>query len=164
MPEPIEKPPCARCNPLPSPAITIDECPDCEQETRRRILETMQEHRRLAKLDAEIGIIALERLLPVLSGRSGQSYKVRGILYSLWNGQPFSWLEFVGLDRSIKQDLAVVLIGWGAPGFFYDEMRRGIVSAGQWAWFLEEAENIDPMRGYVESFDTRKLFEKEEAR
>jgi len=156
MPEPteIEKPPCVRCNPLPSPSINLQMCPRCQEKTQREILERLAEERAAAKLHADLAVIALERLLPVLSGRSGQSYKLRGLLYSLWNGQPYSLLEIVNLDAAIKNDLSLVIMAWGYPGFFYDEMRNAIIATGQWAWFLE-AEDVDMMRSYVEAYDRR---------
>jgi hypothetical protein len=86
---------------------------------------------------------AMERLARVLCDRSGQPYKLRALLYSLYNGQPTSLLEVVGLDRAIRADLCAVILAFGyeepAPGksFFYKEMKAAIDKVGQWEWFIE---------------------------
>jgi len=108
-----------------------------------------REERRAA---AELARAALQRLCrDVLSQRSGQCFKVRDLLYSLYNGQPASLLEVVCLDWAIRQDLCAVLLAFGfedcrhepghdgveKPSFFYAEMKAAIVAAGQWDWFIE---------------------------
>lgn len=93
---------------------------------------------------------AMQRLAEVMQGRSGQPYKVRTLLYSLYNGQPASLIEMVNLDRSIREDLCAVMLAFGfeetrfvggvpEPGvtFFYEEMMAAIEQAGQRKWFLE---------------------------
>lgn len=104
-------------------------------------------------------IPAMNRLAVVLQSRSGQPYKLRGLLYSLWNGKPFSLVEIVGLDWAIRKDLAAVLLAFGFEDklakFFYDAVRNAITGAGQWAWFLEEAENIEPLREWVKAAERR---------
>lgn len=101
----------------------------------------------------EAAIPAMARLAEVLQGRSGQPYKLRALLFSLYNGKPARLVEIVGLDREIRADLCAVLLAFGfeetrfvdgvpQPGvtFFYDELRAAIVNAGQWKWFLEESQ------------------------
>jgi hypothetical protein len=92
-------------------------------------------------------IPALDRLCEVMKGRSGQPYKVRALLYSLWNGQPASLVEIVGLDWEIKKDMCAVMLAFGRESgpwckeehsFFYDEIREAVKRAGQLEWFLEE--------------------------
>ena len=150
------KPSCARCNPRPPPSINIDECPNCEKETRLSIWTTLQEQFQHGASQGQLGRDAIQRLMPVLAGRSGQCFKLRGILYSLWNGQPYSLVEVVNLDWEIKQNLSVVMASWGYPGCFYDDLRDAIVKTGQWPWFLEQEEEVIHMRQYVEAYDRRK--------
>ena len=45
----------------------------------------------------------LTRLTEVCLHKTGQGYKVRALLYSLWNGQPASLLEVVSLDWQIRR-------------------------------------------------------------
>lgn len=85
---------------------------------------------------------ALKRLVDVLRARTGQSYKVRALLYSLYNGQPASLLEIVNLDWEIRKDLVAVILAFGYEGqttkFFYNAVREALEKSGQWAWFIEE--------------------------
>ena len=45
---------------------------------------------------------ALTMLVKCCRHKTGQGYKVRGLLYSLWNGKPYSLLEIVSLDRQLR--------------------------------------------------------------
>ncbi len=118
-------------------------------EREKRVEE---EHR----LAAALGLEALERLAKVLCGRSGQPYKVRALLYSLWNGKPASLVEVVNLDWEIRQDLACVMLGFGyecegQPSLFYKEIASAIKAVGQWEWFLEEQFNYEQLEEYAQS-------------
>ncbi|MEQ1862815.1 MAG: hypothetical protein ABMA13_23075 [Chthoniobacteraceae bacterium] len=107
---------------------------------------TLMSERRAAVVAAQP---ALERLCEMLSGRSGQPYKVRALLYSLWNGQAVSLSETLGLDWAIKKDLCSVILAFGfddanpfvagctGAEFFYDAIRDALKRAGQFEWFLE---------------------------
>ncbi len=150
-----EKPTCATCNPLPEPAITFDDCPECAAKNKQQMLAQFRAEQQHAALQGQLGTSALDRLVPVLSGRSGQSYKLRGILFSMWNGQPFSWNEIVSMDTDIRKDLSVLIVAWGHDGCFYTELQRAVTAAGQWHWFLEQAHEVEKMRNYVEAFDRR---------
>lgn len=96
---------------------------------------------------------ALQRLAEVMRGRSGQPYKVRTILYSIWNGKPAAVVELVNLDWSIRKDLAAVLLAFGYEDdqveFFYDAIEAAVKAAGQWQWFLEERFNVGVLEEYV---------------
>lgn len=99
---------------------------------------------------------ALDRLARILQGRSGQPYKLRGLLYSLYNGKPFSLLEIVGLDWDIRQDLCLVLLAFGheernGVKFFYDAIKTAITKAGQWPWFIQEYENINALEEHIKA-------------
>lgn len=141
-----KKPHCDRCNPLPSDPTKITLytlCPECDQVTKTELLKKLHAQREENGNKVLLGIEALERLLPVLAGRSGQSYTVRGILFSLWNGEPYSWLEVVSLDTVIRKDLAVLVTSWGADGFFYHEMKTAVSAAGQWGWFIAHVNQLN---------------------
>lgn len=94
-------------------------------------------------------IAALERLGKVMTERSGQPYKVRALLYSLWNGKPASLVEIVCLDWAIRKDLLAVMLAFGADEFFYKEIQESITKAGQWEWFLEERLNREPLEEWL---------------
>ncbi len=85
---------------------------------------------------------ALERLVTVCAQKTGQSYKVRELLYSLWNGQAASLLEIVTVDWAIKEDLLAVLLAFGsepkgeAP-FYYDAISDAFERQGLMDWFTE---------------------------
>lgn len=91
----------------------------------------------------EAARIALSGLVDVCGAKTGQSYKVRALLYSAWNGQPTSVLEIVSLDWAIKTDVMAVLLafgcepGGGAPSFFYDALADAFKAAGLFEWFTE---------------------------
>lgn len=84
----------------------------------------------------------LARLVQVCSHKTGQGYKLRALLYSLWNGKPASLLDVVGLDSGLRLDLCMVIMGFGTPGFFYDEIKSEFVKAGLFDWFVEEGGSI----------------------
>ncbi len=98
---------------------------------------------------------ALARLMEVLKDRSGQPYKLRALLYSMWNGKPVSLTETLGFDWQIKKDFVAVLLAFGGwndkQEFFYNAIERAVRAAGQWEWFLEEAKEFEKLAEWVES-------------
>jgi len=84
---------------------------------------------------------ALERVVATFAQRTGQSYKLRGLLYSLWNGKPWSLSDLLSLDWSLKKDLLLVALAFGDDAFFYPEIQGPIKSAGQWGFFIMEEAN-----------------------
>lgn len=86
---------------------------------------------------------ALQSLVDVCAAMTGQSYKVRALLYSAWNGQSTSLLELVALDWSVKRDVCTVLLafgcepGGGTPAFFYDAISDAFKRVGLFDWFCE---------------------------
>lgn len=96
--------------------------------------------RRAAALAAEP---ALRRLCGVMRQKTHQGHHVRGLLYSLWNGLPYSLLEVVVCDWSVRKDIAAVILAFGFESrdgevkFFYDAIQAAVTSAGLWDWFLE---------------------------
>ena len=108
---------------------------------------------------ALVAIEALTRLCNILKDRSGQCYKVRNLLFSLWNGKPAPLIEVVGLDWEIRQDLGKVILAFGVEdhgvNFFYQALEKEIRKAGQWEWFLEEQFNVEVLAEYVEAAKER---------
>jgi hypothetical protein len=118
----------------------------------RRPQEALAERGRVIREQraaAQAAAPAMQRLAEALQGRSGQPYKLRSILYSLWNGKPASLVEIVCLDWDIRKGLCAVLLGFGfggdrtTPEFFYQALQQAVTAAGQWTWFLEERHNVD---------------------
>ena len=125
--------------------------PPTEEENKAVLDEFFEEDRKRRNEGREAvttALPALDRLCEVMRGRSGQPYKVRALLYSLWNGQPASLVEVVGLDWEIKKDLCAVILAFGCESgpfckgepfsFFYDAVAAAVKKAGQFEWFLEE--------------------------
>jgi hypothetical protein len=104
---------------------------------------------------AIIALEALEHLVDVMRGRSGQPYKVRAILYSLWNGKPVAANELLGLDWDIKQDLCAFMLGFGFEDdqvkCFYKAIADAVTRAGQWDWFIEERFEYRVLDDYAKS-------------
>lgn len=98
---------------------------------------------------------ALDRLAVVMQGRSGQPYKLRNFLFSLWNGKPASLVEIVNLDWEIRRDLVLLLMAYGyeekGAACFYDAIQNAVTKAGQWEWFLEEQHNVKVLADYVQA-------------
>ncbi len=85
--------------------------------------------------------IAMRFLVKACAHKTGQSYKLRGLLYSLWNGKPYSLLEIVTLDRLLRDNLFCVMENFGSTLFFYDDIKKPFTDAGLFDWFVEEGEN-----------------------
>lgn len=91
---------------------------------------------------------ALARIVGAMTHKTGQGYKLRCLLYSLWNGKPAPLIECVGLDHELREDFCAVILAWGYGRgeweFFYDAMQKAIRDAGLWPWFLEEQTVVHP--------------------
>jgi hypothetical protein len=131
-----------------------EEAADLQEYFKRA--KTVSRERLAAAIAAEP---ALKRLCKVLCERSGQPYKLRSILFSIWNGKPASMIEIVSLDWEIRKDLSAVLLAFGFEGngveFFYSALQRAITAAGQWNWFVEEADDVRLLTDYVEAAKAR---------
>lgn len=108
-------------------------------------LKRIHQQRRAA---ADLARPALARLVAICGGKTGQSYKLRALLYSLWNGQPASLLEVVALDWAIREDLLSVVRGFGFEGlacepFFYDAISNAFKKANLFDWFIQEERSND---------------------
>lgn len=128
---------------LPEPKETVEEKIDGVQVVGPRdVLAQFRAAIEQQRAAVELAKPALDRLVNnVLTQRSGQCYKVRALLYSLWNGQPTSLSEVCGLDYELRSDLCAVIQAWGYGRddweFFYDALKSRVQKAGQWDWFLE---------------------------
>lgn len=104
---------------------------------------------------AVMAMPALKRLAKVLCERSGQPYKLRALLYSLWNGKPVQLIEVLGLDWEIRQDLCAVILAFGFESktidFFYKAIETEIQAVHQWPWFLEERFEYKVLEEYVKA-------------
>jgi len=121
------------------------------------IQRAMTQERRQACVAA---LPALDRLAEMMTGDSGQCYKVREILFSLWNGKPACLIEIVNLDWAVRKDLVAVILAFGwedaSVKFFYDALKGAVSRAGRWEWFIEESDNLDKCREYVKAQDARR--------
>lgn len=121
-----------------------------EEEQRAemaRLLGEQRQHRILRRQAITDAQPALARLVEVMRGRSGQCYKLRALLYSLWNGQATPLIEITGLDFKLRRDLCAVLLAFGyseelgcsksRTEFFYDAVQKELQRVGQFQWFLE---------------------------
>lgn len=119
----------------------------------QRLRVTAQEHAKAAEKARE----ALPRLVHVCAQKTGQSYHVRELLYSLWNGQPGKLIELLSLDWAVRLDVLAVCAGFGfepyegpggphdadTPSFFYDELSGAFKAAGLFDWFCEASTASD---------------------
>jgi hypothetical protein len=114
-----------------------------KQETIER-LKAMSGRQRAA---VTLARPALQRLIDVMRHKTGQGYRLRALLYSLWNGKPTSLSKVCGVDHQLRQDLCDVLLAWGYGRgdweFFYNALQTAVSNAGLWGWFLEEGE-VEP--------------------
>lgn len=109
-------------------------------DSLRRIAAMQREHAEAAQFARP----ALERLVKAMRGGTGQSYKIRRLLFSLWNGKPADLSDVLCLDWPLRKDVSAVMLGWGFSGhgcqqeFFYKAMEAACASAGILDWFREE--------------------------
>ena len=112
-----------------------------------KLFAESHERRRRHGEAAIAAIPALDRLLEVCRHKTGQSYHVRNLLYSLWNGHATSVLDILHLDYPIREDLLRVLLAFGfegrtpeEPTFFYDTIKTAFTNAGLFDWFIAAGE------------------------
>ena len=78
-----------------------------------------------------------------MSEKTGQGYKLRSLLFSLWSGKPAELNEVLCLDWPLRKDFAAVVLGWGYEDsewqFFYDAMIAELESRDLVDWFKAEA-------------------------
>lgn len=85
---------------------------------------------------------ALVRLVEAMRHQTGQGFKIRALLFSLWNGKPARLSDVLVLDWELRKDFASVLLAFGYEDAelkcFYSNMEEAVRTAGLWMWFLEE--------------------------
>ncbi|HEY4414519.1 MAG TPA: hypothetical protein VGO57_02415 [Verrucomicrobiae bacterium] len=82
----------------------------------------------------------LTELVKACKSDCGQAYKIRALLFSLWNGKATSLLEVVDLDWELRKHFAAVVLAFGHNDFFYDAIRSAFKNENRWDWFLEEVD------------------------
>jgi len=87
---------------------------------------------------------ALQRLIDAMQQQTGQSYKLRSLLYSLWNGHPTDLSDTLILDWPLKKDFCAVLLAFGYENgktvFFYKTIQTALKQAGLFRWFINAGE------------------------
>lgn len=124
-------------------------CKECQKKHLEEFFSKLSEIQKERSAAATAALPAMARLAAVLSGRSGQPYKLRSLLFSAWNGKPASLVEIVGFDWEIRKDLCTVLLAFGDENFFYRELETAIRNAGQWEFFQAESEEVESLEQYV---------------
>ena len=123
-----------------------------------KFFEQLKQNRAEWRDLALVGQAAMERLVEVMRVKTGQSFKVRELLYSLWNGKPAQLNQLLCLDWNIRRDVLSVMAGFGfedrklgvSESFFYTELEAPIKEAGLFAWFVQEGKNVDKLAEYVQ--------------
>jgi hypothetical protein len=122
----------------------IDDSPADDLKQLFASMRQTTSERRQAARDANR---LMPELLRCMANKTGQSYKLRALLWSLYNGQPASLIEVLGLDWSLRKALLAVVAAFGfeergsADSFFYQALKDHISGAGLWHWFTEEGQN-----------------------
>jgi hypothetical protein len=114
-----------------------------EEENQQAISDFFARQRKFrAERDTAVAAAkpALARLAEVCRNKTGQSYKIRALLFSLWNGKPAKLSDTLGLDWDLKKDFAAVLLAFCAEDFYYYDLLEAFKAAGLSEWFLEEGE------------------------
>jgi hypothetical protein len=118
-----------------------------EREQVRKALGRMRTLQIEAQHNIDDARPALRELCEAMRAMSGQSLKLRALLFSLWNGKGVSLNEITGLDMELRYALAKVILAWGlgrgADEFFYDAMKQCVKDQGIWTWFLERSDEVD---------------------
>ena len=97
---------------------------------------------------ARLAIPALRRLVATFPHRTGQSYKLRSLLWSLYNGRPADLSDMLCLDWALRKDLVAVMLGFGHEDktvrFFYAAFDEAInLEAHQWEWFAAAGDETE---------------------
>ena len=139
----------------PAPMNTNTRHPQPDPTETKAALETfgvtllrIREERRASVPPAQA---ALARLITAMAAKSGQSYHLRALLYSAWNGQPADLSNLLCLDWDLRKDLLAVLLafGWeerqGPPGsFYYDAIQKALTAANLFDWFTQQHNPTNP--------------------
>jgi len=125
---------------------TIDEPTEAENKAALKdFFGDLAKNRKEMQTAAIHAKVALARLCQMLGHRTGQSYKIRSLLFSMWNGKEASLAQVLDLDWAVRKDLCAVILAFGFEykdeKFFYDWMQNALKAEGQFEWFLEASES-----------------------
>ena len=126
---------------LPPEAIVFTDRLYTKEEQRASVLWTLEQQRKeRAEIEKTVpdALAAMTRLVAACAHKTGQSYHLRSMLYSLWNGRATRLVEIVNLDRELRDALLTVMRVFGCDSFFYDEISGAFKKARLFEWFLEE--------------------------
>lgn len=114
------------------------------EELKRMFFDLRRQQAAKFKL-AQDGLAALPPLIRAMKHRTGQSYVLRSLLYSLWNGKPAALIDVLRLDPDLRAHLVAVVAGFGfdheTARFWYDDIKKPLQAAGLFEWFVEEGDN-----------------------
>lgn len=94
---------------------TTAEYEESTQRLSRKMAQEMAEQEALREARIKKGVPALEKLVDVAQGGSGQCHYIRRFLLGLFNGQswPFDMTQFRGLDTDLQLAvLDVIELDW----------------------------------------------------
>jgi hypothetical protein len=109
-----------------------------EHQGNKRSKSGKHQRRKAEQMISKDPNVLIAELVQVCSHKTGQGYKLRALLYSLWNGKPASLLELVCLDGELRCKFLAVCMAFGSSDFFYNEIRRAFEGARLFDWFIEE--------------------------
>lgn len=121
------------------------DCHECNAEAKKQLdaaIEQQRNNRMQHKLAAVEAKEAMEQLCQAMVSKTGQAFKLRALLYSLWNGKPATLSDVLCLDWFLRMQLVAVISGFGYEGaevkFFYDDMKATLDRHNLMTWFIEE--------------------------
>jgi hypothetical protein len=112
------------------------------EEEKRALLKKVLQDLKVVRQERQALVLpaarALNRLVDCCAHKTGQGYKVRALLFSLWNGKPVSLADKLALDWELQKDFSAVLLAFGHDDFFYDAFKNAFKRAGLFDWFTAE--------------------------
>jgi len=118
--------------------------PSPDESTVRGLFDHWKQIQQERAEAAEAALKCLPLLVEVCAHKTDQSYILRALLFSLWNGKPVDLSDTLRLDWELKKSLCVVIVAFGTEGpvnFFYDAFTTAFSERNLMDWFLEEAGN-----------------------
>lgn len=116
------------------------------EENDKAIRDFFAAQKRISLERADAAMLAgnaLARLCRAMDHKAGQSYKIRALLFSLYNGKPADLSDLLTLDWELRKDMCAVLLAFGFESdrinFFYDAMQSALEDAGLFEWFASDA-------------------------
>ena len=101
-----------------------------------------QRKERIAAMEA--AFLAVPRLAEAMAQRTDQSYTIRKLLFSLWNGKAADVSDVMTLDWSLRKDVCAVILAFGFEDgprkFWYDDLIAAIRPYRLEKWFVQEGD------------------------